>query len=79
MNTTIQKWGNSRAVRLPKSILEKAGIQENDSVELVVKEGNIIITPTRKHLTLRERAAEYNGGYKPREWASGNPTGNEIW
>lgn len=79
MNTTIQKWGNSRAVRLPKSILEKAGIQENDSVELVVKEGNIIITPTRKHLTLRERAAEYNGGYEPREWASGNPTGNEIW
>ncbi len=79
MYTTIQKWGNSRAVRLPKLILEKAGMAENDNVELMVRDGNIIITPTQKHLTLKERAADYNGTYEPREWDSGKPTGKEIW
>lgn len=79
MYTTIQKWGNSKAVRLPKAILEKAGLQETDSVELMVREGNIIITPANKHLTLRERLADYHGNYEPKEWDTGKPAGKEIW
>ena len=33
-STTIQKWGNSQAVRLPKNILESVSLQENDKVEI---------------------------------------------
>ncbi|MCL2571947.1 MAG: AbrB/MazE/SpoVT family DNA-binding domain-containing protein [Defluviitaleaceae bacterium] len=29
MQTTIQKWGNSQAIRLPKAILELVFMQEN--------------------------------------------------
>ncbi len=54
MYTTIQKWGNSRAICLPRSILEKAGLEEIDQVELVVKDGSITIVPAKNHLTLRE-------------------------
>jgi len=35
MYTKVQKWGNSKAVRLPKYIVEEAGIKENDRVELM--------------------------------------------
>jgi len=77
--TTIKKWGNSKAVRLPRAIIEKAGLDENDQVELLVEEGNIIIVPFKKHITLKERSAAYNGHYKPVEWDTGSPTGNEIW
>jgi antitoxin MazE len=77
--TTIQKWGNSQAVRLPKAILEKAGLNENDNVELMVKEGNIIVSPCNKHLTLKERFADYQGNYEPNEWDTGRPVGKEIW
>lgn len=79
MYTTIQKWGNSQAIRLPRSILEKTGLEEKDKVELVVKEGSILIVPTKKHLTIKERAADYDGNYKPTEWDTGKPTGKEIW
>jgi antitoxin MazE len=79
MYTTIQKWGNSQAIRLPRSILEKTGLEEKDKVELVVKEGSIVIVPTKKHITIRERAAGYDGDYKPTEWNTGKPTGKEIW
>jgi len=77
--TTIQKWGNSKAVRLPKAILKKAGLDENDSVELMVRDGNIIITPSNKHLTLRERLADYDGNNEPGEWDTGKAVGKEIW
>ncbi len=36
MYTKIQKWGNSHAVRLPKAILEKTEIRENDEVEIKI-------------------------------------------
>ncbi len=78
MYTKIQKWGNSKAVRLPKSILEKAKIKENDKVEIQVQDGNLIITPVKKHITLEERIAEYKGDYKCNEWDIGNPEGNEV-
>ncbi|MDW7730774.1 MAG: AbrB/MazE/SpoVT family DNA-binding domain-containing protein [Bacillota bacterium] len=79
MYTTIQKWGNSKAVRLPKMILEKAGLDENDNVELIIRDGNIVIVPCRKHFTLKERAAGYDGDYNPAEWDTGKPVGKEIW
>lgn len=79
MYTTIQKWGNSRAVRIPKDILEKAGLCENDRVEIMVEKGNLLIKPVKKHLTLQERAAGYKGDYRPVEWDTGKPAGKEIW
>jgi antitoxin MazE len=78
MFTTIQKWGNSQAVRLPKAILEKASLKENDKVEITVKDGNLIITPVKKHVTLQERIAEFQGDYLCSEWDTGKPTGKEV-
>lgn len=45
MQTAIIKIGNSKGVRLPKTILEQCGI--TDSVEMEVLEGEIILKPTR--------------------------------
>ncbi len=78
MFTTIQKWGNSQAVRLPKAILEKASLKENDKVEIRVEEGNLLIIPVKKHITLQERIAEYQGDYQCSEWDTGKPTGKEV-
>ena len=47
MYTTIQKWGNSQGVRLPKVILEMANLNENDTVELKVENGKVIISPVK--------------------------------
>lgn len=30
MQATIQKWGNSQGIRIPKAFLEALGIREND-------------------------------------------------
>ncbi len=79
MYTTIQKWGNSQAVRLPKDILEEANLQENDKVQIKVQDGNVIIIPDKKRKTLAERIAEHKGDYRCNEWDTGKPSGDEVW
>lgn len=79
MHTRVQKWGNSKAVRLPKYITEEAGIKENDEVDLYVHEGNIVITPRKKHVKLEDRVAEFEAKYRPDEWDTGKPEGDEVW
>ncbi len=45
MKTSAQKWGNSVAVRVPKSIVEKAGVNPHDSFDIEVVRGNIVLKP----------------------------------
>lgn len=79
MNGTIQKWGNSHAVRLPKSILSAALIQENDVVTFSAEEDRIVITKVRRrHKTLKERLAKAGGEYSFEEWDTGTPCGVEV-
>lgn len=79
MNGTIQKWGNSHAVRLPKSILSAALIQENDVVTFSAEEDKIIITKVRRrHKTLKERLANARDEYSFEEWDTGAPCGGEV-
>jgi antitoxin MazE len=48
MEAVIRKWGNSPALRLPTTALKEAGFQVDQSVELLVSQGRIIIQPTDK-------------------------------
>jgi len=83
MVTTIQKWGNSQAVRLPKVILEAVLFQENDPVEIVAENDCIIIKkPSRARRakkSLEKRFENYTGDYKCMEYDWGAPSGKEVW
>ncbi len=46
MNIKIVQIGNSKGIRIPKSVLEDCNI--GDSVQLSVEEGRIILNPTKK-------------------------------
>ncbi len=63
MYATIQKWGNSQGLRIPKVLLESLGLRENDQVELVQEKDSIRIkraSPVR-HRSLEERLTEFYG------------------
>jgi antitoxin MazE len=47
MKTKIVKIGNSRGIRIPKSVIEESGL--HDEVELEVDEDTIIIKPHSKN------------------------------
>ena len=83
MMTTIQKWGNSQGVRLPKTILDKLLLQENDQVEIIAENDTIIIKKAsrdrRAKKSLEERFMDFAGDYQSTEWDTGKPVGKEVW
>ena len=43
MTIQIVRWGNSQGVRLPKALLDSAGLAAGDMAELRLEDGRIII------------------------------------
>ena len=48
MKTAIRKMGNSHGVIIPKPLLAEVGAKPNDTVDMGVENGKIIIAPVRK-------------------------------
>lgn len=49
----VAKWGNSLAVRLPKEVVERLGLKENDEVRLVAN-GETATLAVEKRMTREE-------------------------
>lgn len=81
MQATIQKWGNSQGIRIPKAFLDALGMMENDVVELSRVDDNIVITKVKekKELTLEDIFKDYDGEYAAEEFDWGAPVGKEVW
>lgn len=81
MQATIQKWGNSQGIRIPKAFLEAVGMVENDLVELNRVDDNIVISKVKKEkeITLDEIFKGYDGESKVEEFDWGDPVGKEVW
>ncbi|MCI0485919.1 MAG: AbrB/MazE/SpoVT family DNA-binding domain-containing protein [Blastocatellia bacterium] len=45
MRVQIQKWGNSLALRIPKSFANESNIEQGSLVDLSVIEGKLIVVP----------------------------------
>ena len=64
MYSSIQRWGNSNAIRIPKLILESAKLSENERVEIIADEFGIRIRPLRrKYKNLDELFEGFDGIY----------------
>lgn len=80
MTTTIQKWGNSQGVRIPKILLDTVKWSDNEQIMIVVDNGKLIIEKAKtKRKNIKELFADYKGDYKPIEVDWGDPEGEEIW
>jgi len=82
MVTKIQKWGNSQGLRLNRQLLEEAHLSVGQEVDLTVREGTIVIAPSKlirgKH-SLKALVARIPKDYKPGEIDWGKPVGREVW
>ena len=78
--TTIQKWGNSQGIRIPKIILDMVNWSGNEKIELEVDDGKIIIEKAKeKRKNIKELFENYEGEYEPIDIDWGEPEGEEIW
>jgi antitoxin MazE len=79
MRTEIAKWGNSLAVRLPKSIAADMGLSEGVPVELSIDAGKLVVAPARPKYRLADLLAQIIPENRHDEVDWGAPKGTEEW
>jgi len=79
MKSRISKWGNSLAIRLPRQILTELGLTEGESMEILVENGRLIITPVLKEYGLEELVEGITSENRHTETDWGPPHGAEKW
>ncbi len=80
MQTKIKKWGNSLALRIPKSFALNANLRQDELVDITIDKERIIITPIgQKEYSLDELLAGVSEDNLHGEIDTGIPVGKEIW
>jgi antitoxin MazE len=78
MTSKLQKWGNSLGVRIPKSIIEKVNLEENDELIIEPQDGKIVIFAAKKKLSLSDLVDQVTPENLHHE-DDFKPEGNEVW
>jgi antitoxin MazE len=80
MKTTIQRWGNSLAVRVPKTLAQETGFDEGDEVDLRADEDRIVVErPQPKHYRLGDLLAGVTKANRHAAVDLGARAGREAW
>ncbi|MBN8216153.1 MAG: AbrB/MazE/SpoVT family DNA-binding domain-containing protein [Spirochaetes bacterium] len=84
MNATIQRWGNSQGIRIPKAILAELDLHSGSQVTLDVKADVVVMKPIRKTSKpntyhIKDLLKNWPKTYRPGELFRDKPKGNESW
>ncbi len=80
MQTKVQKWGNSLAVRIPRGLTLSVRLRNGSLVDLSSVKGKLIITPVEEtEYTLEQLVAKVNDKNIHREVDTGKAIGRESW
>jgi antitoxin MazE len=80
MQARVQKWGNSLAVRIPKSFASQSHLTQNSVVEMTVENGSIILSPVAQpELTLSGLLEGVTTENLHGELETGGVVGQEAW
>ena len=83
MKLTVQKWGNSAAIRLPAQLINQLNIALGDKLAINIHPEGILLKPARQSYDLTDLVAQCDkNAPAPADMASWNqvdPHGNESW
>ena len=83
MELSIQKWGNSAAVRLPSTLLSQLGVALGDRLSAEMQPEGLVLRPARKSYSLADLMAQCDLKAAPPAdvavWGDSKPVGQEVW
>ncbi len=80
MDTMVQKWGNSLALRIPRSVARDSHLHQGSVVDIVLIAGKIVVKPKRqRHYTLAQllKGVTRRNRHAAYDW--GGRVGQEAW
>lgn len=69
-SATLVRWGNGQGVRLNRDVVEDAGIKVGDQLDVQVREGRIVLTPSVRgslRFQILKRCLRATGGLSRRK------------
>lgn len=79
MNTRVQKWGNSLALRIPKALAREARLSQGSRVDLRLVDGRLVAEPGQMpEYRLDDLLAGVTDENIHQEISTGPPAGTEI-
>ena len=80
MKAQIQKWGNSLALRIPKSFAVESKVAQGSVVEVSLEQGKIVVAPiTELDFTLDDLLAKVTKRNLHEAVDTGSSLGKEAW
>jgi antitoxin MazE len=81
MNVKIKKWGNSLAVRIPRTFASETSVTEGAIVDMsVTRDGKFVLVPTKRiSYALSSLLAGIKRGKVHAEISTGPARGKEVW
>jgi len=80
VNTKVQRWGNSLAVRIPKSFAEEVGLMDGSAVEMRLVDGGLLVEPAwARPPSLEELLDGVTESNLHAEVDTGPAQGSEAW
>lgn len=80
MRVAVRKWGNSLALRIPKSVAADSRINQGSVVEVSVARGKLVVTPvSERTYSLGELLSGITKKNLHGEIDTGAPVGRESW
>jgi antitoxin MazE len=78
--TKAARWGNSLAIRLPKTVAESAAVREGDELQIeATGTGALRVVKARKRRELEKLVAAINSENCHTEMDWGRARGREVW
>jgi len=79
MQVQIQKWGNSLAIRIPKSFAQQININQGSYLDLSTIDGKLVAEPIEEEYSLQKLLNNVTSENIHKEIETGKPVGKEIW
>jgi len=80
MRSKVQRWGNSLAVRIPKSFAQEIGVEDETAVEITVSGSDLVISPRApRPFSLEDLLRGITDENLHEEVSTGPPVGKEVW
>lgn len=80
METRVQRWGNSLALRIPKPLADEIGLKDNSPVQLSLRDRQLVVVPLLKPaFNLEALLAQVTADNRHAEVFTGPAVGGEAW
>ena len=80
MHLTVQKWGNSLALRIPKTVAKQVNVRKGSRMDMSLTANKIILSSSDvKEYSLHALLKKANKKNLHGEVSFGKPVGKEVW